>query len=138
VTFGLLRAVAAGYALACGLTLVGVQLAQRLFPVAPDVSPPTGFLAIAIGACFLSSVVAAYTGARLAPAGKTFASLAFLVLAFASTAVAIARLTPGLINPPVVLPLTTMLTVIGALSGAMIERAIYGSRTSRGPSARAS
>src|SRR3954469_13421933 len=102
------KAVAAGYVVACCLTVAAAQAAQLLFPLESHHSPPTGYLALAVAGCFIASVMAAYVAARLAPRGKVFAALALLVLMFAATAVAISRLAPQLIRPPVVLPLTTM------------------------------
>jgi hypothetical protein len=135
MTLGLLKAIATAYVVAMAMAFFSAELAQQVFPIAQHDTPPTGYLALAVAGCFLGSVLAAYVAARLAPDARAFQALVLLVLTFAATAAVIARLAPELIKPKVVLPLTTMLMVIGAVAGAMIERAIYGETRSRGPSA---
>jgi len=122
------RAVAIGYAVVLSLTFVGVRAAAALFPQLPDSPPTTGYLTIAIAVCFVSSVLAAYLTARVAPDGRKFGAIAVLVLSYAATAALVARLTPALVQPRVVLPLTALLAVVGTVAGVMIERAIYGMR----------
>ena len=120
------RAVALGYAVAVLLTLVGVRAAAAFFPPLPGSPPTTGYLAIAIAVCFVGSVLAAYLTARTAPDGRKFGAIALLVIVYAATAALVARLTPALVQPRVVLPLTALLAVVGTVAGAMIERAIHG------------
>jgi hypothetical protein len=122
------RATLFGYGVALTVTLAGLAVASRVFPRSPELPPTTGYLTIAVAVCFLGSVIAAYCAARIAPDRHKFSAVVLLVLCYAATAAAIARLAPAIVQPRVVLPLTTMLAVVGTVAGAMIERAIHGGR----------
>jgi hypothetical protein len=125
----ILLAVAAGYAITAVMTLIGVFAGGALFPQTADAPPTTGFLAIGVAAGFLGAVGAGYVCSRLAPENKRLISVMLLLLGFMGLAVAARRLQlTGAREPFGFLPLVTLLGVIGAWAGAMVERAIHGGR----------
>jgi len=112
-------AAASGYA----ATVLVVTLAT---PIAGLSGPPT--TAVLAGDLFISfagAIAAGYIAARLAAPGRRLAALGLLILIFLVVAVVLSRVFPDPSRPASFAPLVTLLSVIGAWAGAMIERAVH-------------
>ena len=112
------------------LASLGTFIAGAIFASPPAGQPATAYLAVSIAIGFIGAVGGGYLCCRVAPENTRLIAMALLVLLFFGMAVATARWgqgEPG--QPPSVLPLVTMLGVIGAWAGAMVERAIHAPRT---------
>ena len=120
----------AGYAVFWGSARLAALSAGLAFPQAGTPFPTTPFLAVDVAIGFLGAIVAGYACARTSPAADRLASLTLLVVVVLAAAVATARLSPPAPREPAgFLPLVTMLGVIGLWTGAMVERAVRGGRS---------
>jgi hypothetical protein len=129
----MLTAAAAGVVVAVVTAAAGVRVAATMFSQSGQATPTTAFLAVAVAIGFAGTIVAGYVCARLAPDGRRLITMALLMLAFLAAAVVLARVFPATADgaPAGFLPLVTLLGVIGAWAGVMVERAIT---TSHAPS----
>jgi hypothetical protein len=130
-----LFAAIAGYGFAVAIASLGTFIAGAIFDSPPAGQPATAYLAISIAIGFLGALGGGYLCCRVAPENTRLIAMALLVLLFLGMAVATARWGPSDPGPPPsVLPLVTMLGVVGAWAGAMVERAIHAPVISRASS----
>jgi uncharacterized membrane protein YhaH (DUF805 family) len=124
-----------GYAITAAAALLGALAAGVFFPQSAGAPPTTPYLSIGVAAGFLGAVAGGYFCARRAPENRRLIAVVLLLLLFMGMAVAMRRLhLTGAREPFGFLPLVTLLGVIGAWAGAMVERAVHARPTSRAPS----
>lgn len=127
-------AVVVGYGVAAAVVIAGSLTAAMVMGLPPHGPPTTPYLAANVAMSFMGAVAAGYACARLAPEGRRVITIGLLVLVFLAGAVVTWRSTPDVAQqPPGYLPLISLLGVVGLWAGAMVERARYGTSSSRGP-----
>jgi hypothetical protein len=125
----MLLAVVVAYGVMRGVVIASNVLLLLALGMPPEGRVTTPYLAANVAASFIAAIVAGYACARLAPHGRMLVSLGLLVLLFLAGTVAVYRATPDSQQPMGFLPLVALLSVVGLVTGAMIERARHGNKT---------
>ena len=124
-------AVAAGYAAASIVVMVGTMAAVAAFRLEPSAAPTTSYLAANVAVSILGAAVAGYLCARLAPTGRITLTVGVLVIVFLALAIVSARTSLETGQPRSYVALVTLLGIIGLWAGVMVERAVHGRRRTR-------